>query len=432
VSAASGLRSWVASANEPATDFPIQNLPFGVFRRRGAAGPGSIGVAIGNRIVDLDACVRAGALGKTSAVTGYAADATLNRFMAEGNAAARAARADLMGLLESGNASAAKRESQITLRQADAEMLVPARVGNYTDFYASINHATNVGTMLRPDNPLLPNYKYVPIGYHGRASSIVVSGTPVRRPSGQRKGEGASDPTVGPTKSLDYEIEVGAFVGVGNALGEPVPLSQAEDHWWGVCLLNDWSARDVQAWEGQPLGPFLSKNFASSISPWVVTLDALAPFRVPAAARPAGDPAPMPYLSDERTRSAGGLALTLEVWIRSAAMRAAGVAPMRLSRGSLAEMYWTFGQLLTHHTMGGCNLQPGDLLGSGTVSGKDRDAMGCLLERTRRGAEPFDLPGGERRAFLEDGDEVILRGYAERDGNRIGLGECSGVVIPAI
>ncbi|MEK7400782.1 MAG: fumarylacetoacetase [Gemmatimonadota bacterium] len=427
------MRSWVASANDPATDFPPQNLPFGIFRRRGTSSAGCIGVAIGDCIVDLAACVRSGVLAKGSASAEFAGDATLNRLMAEGSAVSRSIREALLGVVEAGNSAAARRAGDITLSQSDAELLIPVRVGNYTDFYASINHATNVGTMLRPDNPLLPNYKYVPIGYHGRASSVVVSGTPVRRPVGQCKGEGGAEPSVGPTKSMDYEIEIAALVGAGNARGEPVRLAHAEDHVWGVCLLNDWSARDVQAWEAQPLGPFLSKNFATSISPWVVTIDALAPFRAPAPTRPAGDPVPLPYLMDDRTRTSGGLALTLEVWIRSAAMRAKSVAPMRLSRGSFAEMYWTFGQLLTHHTMGGCNLQPGDLLGSGTVSGTSREAMGCLLERTRRGSEPFDLPGGERRGFLEDGDEVILRGYAERDGvRRIGLGECSGVVTPAI
>ena len=425
--------SWVASANSPDTDFPIQNLPFGVFRRRMPGSRGSIGVAVGDRIADLAACVKAGLLASSSAAAEFAADGTLNRLMAEGNAVSRAIRVELMDVLAAGNAAAARRESDILVRQADAEMLLPAHIGDYTDFYASIHHATNVGTMLRPDNPLLPNYKYVPIGYHGRASSVVVSGAAVRRPAGQLKGDASGPPTVGPSRSLDYELELGAFVGRGNALGEPVRAADAEGHIWGVCLLNDWSARDIQAWEAQPLGPFLSKNFATSISPWVVTLDALAPFRVPAAARPAGDPAPLPYLSDDRQREFGGLALTLEVWIRSAAMRAKGVAAMRLSRSSFADMYWTLGQLLTHHTVGGCNLQSGDLLGSGTVSGTQREALGCLLERTRRGAEPFDLPGGERRGFLEDGDEVILRGYAERDGfRRVGLGECSGVVTPAI
>jgi len=288
-----------------------------------------------------------------------------------------------------------------------------------------------VGTMLRPENPLFPNYKFIPIGYHGRASSIVVSGTPVRRPLGQVKADAAGVPVVGPTRRLDYEAEVGAYVGAGNALGVPVPIAAAREHLWGLCLLNDWSARDVQAWEYQPLGPFLAKNFASTVSPWVVTLDALEPFRTSAFARPEGDPAPLPYLSNADDQSRGGFAISIEVWLRSRSMREQGIAARRLSRGSLSDMYWTFAQLLTHHTMGGCNLQPGDLLGSGTVSNAARDSRGCLLELTWRGAEPLELPGGETRGFLEDGDEVTLRGFAAADGRRrIGFGECAGVVQP--
>jgi fumarylacetoacetase len=422
------LTSWVASANDPATDFPIQNLPFGVFRRRGVSGSG-VGVAIGDRVLSIDACCELRLL--TGVAQAIARDSSLNGLMSRGNAVSAALREDIAGVLEAGNKAAAKHEAAILVKQSDVEMLLPARIGNYTDFYASINHAHNVGSMLRPENPLLPNYKYIPVGYHGRASSVVVSGSEVRRPWGQRKGD--PDPTVGPSQSLDYELEVGALVGTGNELGESVSIGSAEEHIWGFCLLNDWSARDVQAWEGQPLGPFLSKNFCSSISPWVVTLDALQPFRVPAASRPAGDPAPLAYLTNTDNTRRGGIDFTLEVWIRSAIMRAKGMDAIRLSRGKFCEMYWTFAQMLTHHTMNGCNLQPGDLLGSGTVSGKERDAMGCLLERTRRAAEPFDLPSGERRGFLEDGDEVILRGYAERDGfRRVGLGECRGVVLPAI
>jgi fumarylacetoacetase len=423
------LKSWVASANDATTDFPIQNLPFGVFRREGEKA--RIGLAIGDRILDLLAAAKAGLLAKSSAAAEFANDKTLDRLMHDGNADARTIRAEATVILEASHAAARKREGEILVRQADAELLMPARIGNYTDFYASINHAHNVGSMLRPENPLLPNYKYIPVGYHGRASSIVVSRTEIRRPWGQQKGE--ATPTVAPSRSLDYELEIGVFVGMRNRLGEPVRIGDAEDHLWGICLLNDWSARDVQAWEGQPLGPFLSKNFATSISPWIVTFDALEPYRVPLAKRPPGDPSPLPYLTSDRNMSHGGVNLTLEVWLRSANMRNKGLDAMRLSRSSFAEMYWTFSQMLTHHTMNGCNLQPGDLLGSGTVSGKERDQMGCLLERTRRAAEPFDLPSGERRGFLEGGDEVIFRGYAERDGfPRIGLGECRGVVTPAI
>lgn len=427
------LRSWVETANTATTDFPIQNLPFGSFRRRGAAGDGSLGVAIGDRVLDLAACKRRGMLGAAAApVEEVLDDTTLNRLMAAGNGPVRALRAALVELLAAGNAAAARRADEITVAMADVELLLPVRIGGYTDFYASIHHATNVGRILRPENPLLPNYKYVPVGYHGRASSVVVSTTAVRRPSGQIKDDAHAAPSVGPTRRLDYEGELGAFIGGTNGLGEPVPLARATERLWGVCLLNDWSARDIQAWEYQPLGPFLSKNFATSISPWVVTLDALAPFRAPLAARPPGDPEPLPYLSDADDYARGALALTLEVWLESAVMRERGLAAMRISRGSFTDMYWTLGQLVAHHTVGGCNLQPGDLIGSGTVSNAARESAGCLLERTVLGTEPLMLPSGERRAFLEDGDDVILRGYAERDGwHRVGLGECRGRVLPA-
>ena len=424
------LQSWVATANDPASEFPIQNLPFGIFRRRGAA-VGTVGIAIGDRILDLAAARDAGLI--TAAATEFAGDATLNRLMGAGRGVARTLRASLVDALAAGNSSAAKRESQITVAQADVELLLPARIGGYSDFYASIQHAANVGSMFRPDNPLLPNYKHVPIGYHGRTSSIVVSGTPVRRPNGQIKDDGQAAPSVGPSRRLDYEIELGAFVGPGNPLGQPIPIARAPAHLWGVCLLNDWSARDVQSWEYQPLGPFLSKNFATTVSPWVVTCDALIPFCVAPAARPAGDPDPLPYLTDEADREHGALDLTLEVWLRSRTMRDSGTPPMLASRGSFAGMYWTLAQLLTHHASGGCNLQPGDLIGSGTVSNAAKESRGCLLERAWRGTELLELPTGERRAFLEDGDEVTMRGYAEHDGRRrIGLGACTGTVLPAI
>jgi fumarylacetoacetase len=308
-------------------------------------------------------------------------------------------------------------------------MLLPAAIGDYTDFYASIYHATNVGSMFRPDNPLLPNYKYVPIGYHGRSSSIVASGTPIRRPQGQWKDATAERPMFGPSRLLDYELEVGFFVGPGNALGEPIGIDDAEPHIFGLCLLNDWSARDIQAWEYQPLGPFLAKNFATSISPWVVTMEALEPFRAPAFKRADSDPEPLPYLSSSRDRDHGGIDITLEVFLTSEQMRASGIEPVRLSRGNFRDLYWTLAQLLTHHTSGGCNLRPGDLLASGTVSGASKDSQGCLLELTRRGAEPIQLPGGELRKFLEDGDEVVFRAYCERGGHRrIGFGDCRGVI----
>jgi fumarylacetoacetase len=298
-------------------------------------------------------------------------------------------------------------------------LLLPARIGNFTDFYASIHHATNVGKMFRPENPLLPNYKYVPIGYHGRASSVVVSGAAVRWPSGQtRIGDAA--PIYGPSKEIDYECELGFFAGPGNSLGSPIPIAQAENHLFGFCLLNDWSARDIQRWEYQPLGPFLSKSFATTISPFIVTADALEPFRVPRAPR---DVEPVPYLDCEKDWAHGGFSIFLEVWLATSRMP----QPMRLSRAAFSQIYWTPAQMIAHHTSNGCNLQPGDLIGSGTVSGPNRDSMGCLLEITRGGRQPIALPSGETRAFLQPGDEVILRGYAEREGfRRIGFGECRG------
>ena len=426
------LRSWVESANHPATDFPIQNLPFGVYRRRAARERPRVGVAIGDRILDVMACRRAAFL---TAAADPCEATTLNRLMAAGPEVWSALRGELSLILRDGSYRAREMlESEETffLPMADAELLVPAEIGDYTDFYASIHHATNVGGMFRPDNPLLPNYKYVPIGYHGRASSIVPSGSVVERPKGQSKGPEAAAPALGPTRSLDYELEVGCYIGVGNALGEPIPVGRAESHLFGLCLVNDWSARDVQAWEYQPLGPFLAKNFATTVSPWVVTLEALAPFRAPAYPRAGGDPAPLPYLADAANAEAGGIALTLEVWLRSAAMRQRGAPAVRLTRGSFTDMYWTLAQLVAHHSSNGCNLRTGDLLASGTVSGAARDARGCLLELTWRGTEPVAIGEGETRAFLEDGDEVILRGRAERDGAvGIGFGECAGTVAPA-
>src|SRR6185503_5067574 len=313
----------------------------------------------------------------------------------------------------------------------DVEMLLPASIGDYSDFYASMHHATNVGSMFRPDNPLLPNYKWVPIGYHGRASSIVVGGTSVHRPNGQTR-DGDGPPTYGPSMRLDYELEVGVFVGPGNTLGSSIAIDDAPSHIFGLCLVNDWSARDVQTWEYQPLGPFLAKSFATSVSPWVVTLDAVEPYRAPAFARAPGDPAPLPHLYSQNDTKRGGLAIALEVSLSSAQMRQRTMEPMRISRGSFTDMYWTIAQLLTHHASNGCNLRPGDLLASGTVSGATKESRGCLLERTWRGTEPLELPTGERRAFLEDGDEVILRGWCEAEGRpRIGFGECRGVIVPA-
>jgi fumarylacetoacetase len=316
-----------------------------------------------------------------------------------------------------------------------AVMRLPAAIGDYTDFFASLDHATNAGSLFRPGEPLYPNYKYVPIGYHGRASSIVISGTPVRRPWGQIADKANGRPNFGPSRALDYEMEVGVFVGAGNRLGEPVPIDEAVSHVFGLCLLNDWSARDIQAWESQPLGPFLAKSFATSLSPWVVTMEALEPFRVPAFARAEDDPAPLPYLYSKADQESGGIDITVEVWLATQRMREAAAVPVRLSRGRFSDLYWTVAQLLAHHTSNGCNLRPGDLLGSGTISNKASgtgtapESRGCLLEITGRGREPILLPNGEQRRFLEDGDEVILRGYCEREGRvRIGFGECRGIV----
>lgn len=409
------LRSWVESANDPSSDFPIQNLPFGVFRRASSEESLRVGVAIGDQIFDLGAAdlMRAD---------------SLNGLMGLGNAAATELRRELSRRLREGADPAAS--ALVPMR--DAEMFLPATIGDYTDFYASISHATNVGTMLRPDNPLLPNYKWVPIGYHGRASSIVVSGNDIRRPQGQTRDGSEGAPTFGPSKRLDYELEMGAFVGRGNAMGSPIAIDRAEEHLFGLCLLNDWSARDMQTWEYQPLGPFLAKSFATTISPWVVTLDALAPFRMPAYERPANDPAPLAYLSSRNDTQSGGFNIALEVRLSSSKMRADGVAPMVVSRGTFGYMYWTIAQMITHHASNGCNLRPGDLLGSGTVSGPEKESRGCMLERTWRGTEPLALPGGETRAFLQDGDEVTISGYCVGDGaRRIGFGTCVGRVVPA-
>ena len=431
------LRSWVTSANDGTTDFPIQNLPYGVFRRAGRDERARVGIAIGAEILDVTAACAAGVYGGLAEAAAAACAApALNDLMALGHehwSALRAQTSEFLRAGGDGEAGNAKRGDPLLVSMAGAELFVPARIGDYTDFYASVHHATNVGSMFRPDNALLPNYKFVPIGYHGRASSIVASGTRVRRPNGQVKGATDAPPAYGPSQSLDYESELGMFVGPGNSLGEPVPIASAAEHLFGVCLVNDWSARDIQTWEYQPLGPFLSKSFATTVSPWVVTMEALAPFRAPAFARPAGDPAPLPYLSDPVDQEQGGLEITLEVWLRTQRLRDGGAPAVRLSRASFTGMYWTVAQLLAHHASNGCNLRPGDLLASGTVSGPSKDARGCLLELTWRGSEPLTLPDLETRTFLEDGDEVIMRGYCERDGaTRIGFGVCAGEVVAAV
>jgi fumarylacetoacetase len=425
------LRSWVESANAPGVDFPIQNLPFGVYKIADSSESPRVGVAIGDQVVDLvGISADSGMNARAQVAVASCRSGSLNRFMAQVPSAWSAVRSELSRILGAGTPADQRDKARKHLTPMSAvRMLLPARIGDYSDFYASLHHATNVGRMLRPDNPLLPNYKYVPIGYHGRSSSIVVSGAPIRRPRGQRKPEGATEPEFGPSQSLDYELEVGFFTGEGNPLGVPIPLEKAEEHLFGVCLLNDWSARDIQSWEYQPLGPFLAKNFATSISPWIVTLEALEPFRAPAFARPAGDPVPLPYLESPQQAAHGGFDISLQVLLSSLKMREQGAAPAELCRSNLRDLYWTPAQLLAHHASNGCNLRPGDLLGSGTVSGETKESRGCLLERTWRGTEPLTLPTGESRRWLQDGDEVILRGSCDRPGfTRIGLGECRGIV----
>jgi fumarylacetoacetase len=428
--------SWVPSANQPGTDFPIQNLPYGVFRRRASSEPPHVGVAIGDFALDVTACGQEGLLdGASSPATEACVSESLNGLMALGQRHWSTLRHALHTLLRA-DASGAEHVRELVEKHlvplAEAQLFVPAQIGDYTDFYASVFHAANVGSMFRPDHPLLPNYKYVPIGYHGRASTIVVSGTDVRRPAGQLHDGSLGPPKFAPTERLDYELEVGFFAGPGNPLGMPIPISEAESHIFGLCLLNDWSARDIQAWEYQPLGPFLAKSFSTSISPWVVTRDALAPFRTAALRRPADDPTPLPYLNSAEDREHGAVHLVLEVFLRSEKMRASGLGAFRLSRGDFSDMYWTMAQMLAHQTSNGCNLRPGDLLASGTVSGRSKDSRGCMLELTWRGTEPMELPTGERRQFLEDGDEVILTGSCESPGfRRIGFGECRGIVRPA-
>ena len=411
------LRSWVASANQAGCDFPIQNLPFGRFSHGADAAP-RIGVAIGDRILDLR---RAGLIDSDD----------MNALMAATPEKRAALRALISQGLAEGSARQAEWESAL-VSQSAATMHVPCRIGDYTDFYTSVHHATTVGKQFRPDNPLLPNYKWVPIGYHGRASSIGVSGQRFKRPQGQTKAPDAAVPSFGPSKRLDYELELGWFVGQGNAQGEPVGIGAAEAHLFGVTLFNDWSARDIQAWEYQPLGPFLSKNFASTLSPWLVTTEALAPFRA-AFERPADDPQPLPYLDSEANRAQGAFSIELEVLLQTAKMREAGEAPHRLSKtNSTRAAYWTPAQLIAHHTVNGCNLQPGDLLGSGTLSGPEAIEAGSLMELTNGGKQPITLPNGEQRSFLEDGDTLVMRGWCERPGAvRIGLGEVSGTVLAA-
>ena len=433
------LKSWVESANDPNTDFPIQNLPFCTFRDGNRSDTERLGVRIGNQILDI-AAVSDKSLFKSGTVEFdhyhrfLTYDSQLNlAFEVAKEPLFRNLRIELSKILrESANENTKQEAGECLIPAADVEYALPFLIGDYTDFYCSIYHATNVGSMFRPDQPLMPNYKYVPIGYHGRASSIVISGTDIKRPHGQNRSDAEKPPVFIPAKNLDYEMELGFFVGQGNELGRSIPMSEAEDHIFGVCLVNDWSARDIQAWEYQPLGPFLAKNFATTISPYVVTIEALAPFRTRAFERDANDPQPLEYLADEQNQSFGGLDINLEVYVQTEKMRNENIEPHLLSRSNTKDLYWTIGQMLTHHASNGCNLQTGDLMATGTVSGKEKSERGCLLELTWRGTEPLELPSGEQRRFLEDGDEVIMKGFCEREGfRRIGLGECRGRILPS-
>ncbi len=424
-------KSWVASANGH-PEFPIQNLPLGVFTPAGGSARG--GIAIGDEIFDLTSALELGLLdGRARAAAEAACATTLNQVLALGPEPRGALRQRLSEILDADGRERTRIEglrARLLHQASDCRIEVPAAVGDYTDFFAGIHHATNAGRLFRPDNPLMPNYKYVPIGYHGRASSISPSGAPVRRPSGQRKPASETAPSFGPSRNLDYELELGVWIGPGNALGSPIPIAQAAQHIAGFCLLNDWSARDIQAWEYQPLGPFLGKSFCTSISPWVITPEALAPFRSPQAARPADDPQPLSYLLDGADQATGALDIELEVLLLTRALAAKGLAPQRLSAGNARHLYWTVAQLVAHHSCGGCNLRPGDLFGTGTISTPGDDGLGSLLEISAGGKRAVELASGETRRFLEDGDTVIMRARCRREGfAAIGFGECRGTIV---
>jgi fumarylacetoacetase len=431
------LKSWVESANDPNTDFPIQNLPFCIFGRKDTMEDSRAGVAIGDFILDLYPCYESLLFDDDDwehLIPSLGDEESLELgIMHRYEKGIPLLRKKLTKELSEGAEPKFRKIIERNLIPiSEVKLHKPVNSADYTDFYCSIFHATNVGAMFRPDNPLLPNYKYVPIGYHGRASSIVVSGTDVKRPKGQNRADAEAPPIYIPAKNLDYEMEVGFFVGRGNQLGDTIPIENAEEHIFGLCLVNDWSARDIQAWEYQPLGPFLAKNFATTISPFVVTMEALAPFRTPAFERDTDDPQPLPHLQSEHNKRFGGFDIKLEVYIQTPKMRESGEKPFMISRSNMKDLYWTIGQMLAHHASNGCNLQTGDLMATGTVSGKEKSERGCLLEMTWRGKEPIELPNGEQRRFLEDGDEVIMKGFCEREGfRRIGFGECRGIILPA-
>lgn len=426
-----GTRTWVASANAPGTDFPIQNLPFGVFRRHGTSELPRCGVAIGERIVDIARA--AGAFTASAREVAMACgESTLNRLMALPQDAISALRLQLFDLLAESTASHRHLVEDALVPMRYADLLMPVKISGYTDFFASVHHATNAGRLFRPDQPLLPNYKHVPVGYNGRAASVQLGEAPVYRPRGQLRKNVTEAPAFLPCEKLDYEVELGLFIGQGSQQARPIAVDDAWNHIFGVCLLNDWSARDVQAWEAQPLGPFLAKSFATSISPWVVTAEALAPFRVPAARRPEGDPSPLPHLQGADDQAGGAVHIVIDAHLASERMRTNGQPATRLSRSDSATLYWTPAQMIAHHTSNGSFLQNGDLLGSGTISGADDSALGSLLEISRGGSHAFELPSGEKRSFLEDGDELTLSAFCERPGfARIGLGVCRSTVLPA-
>ncbi len=411
------LKSWVSSANEASSDFPIQNLPVCRFKLNEEA---HVGIAIGDKILDFGKFAEAfiPKPGEESLIELARKSETRKTLQ--------------MALSESASIEVQDQVSGFLLENQELSLLLPFESRDYTDFYCSIYHATNVGKIFRPDNPLLENYKYVPIGYHGRASSLVPTGTDFKRPKGQNRSDTENPPIYIPSKALDYEVEIGFYVSRDNELGETISIADAEDHIYGLCIVNDWSARDIQGWEYQPLGPFLGKNFATSVSPFVVTMEALAPFRAPAFERPTGDPKPLDYLSDEDDQKSGGIDLRIEAYIQSQKMRDEGIPPHLLSVSNLKDLYWTAAQMFAHHASGGCNMQVGDLFASGTVSGKEESERGCLLEITERGKKPFELPSGEARRFLEDHDEIVMKAYCEREGfKRIGFGECRGRVLPS-
>jgi len=425
------LVSWLESANLENSDFPIQNLPFASFKLKADNADFRVGVAIGNQVIDLKALFALNVFdGDAQVALEQCCQSQLNAFMAMGKRYWSALRQALSRALTQGSALQTNIESCL-VAQSDVEYALPCQIGDYTDFYTSIHHATSVGKKFRPDNPLLPNYKWVPIGYHGRSSSIEVSGSNFKRPKGQTKAPTATEPSFGPCKRLDYEMEVGIFIGNGNAIGEPISIEQAEDHVFGICLFNDWSARDIQGWEYQPLGPFLSKSFASTISPWIVTSEALAPYKVEWT-RDIADPQPLPYLESQHNRDFGSLDISLQVLIETESMRKAAQAPVQLSQSSFKDSYWTVAQMVAHHTVNGCNLRSGDMFGSGTQSGPKPEEAGSMLELSNAGSEPITLPNGETRTFLEDGDCVIMKGWCQKPGAaRIGFGEVNATVIAA-